>query len=113
MEDAMSNHTGPRRGGWRQPVTVVDVVELHGPLDGVVHLPLRVYSSGMGPAEAFDLADEAQRIALYQIVLSDGDEDALRSYINGAELRRLWPRLWLSPHVRRAWEPQLAGAAAS
>ncbi|MGH3366210.1 MAG: hypothetical protein ACRDOY_03310 [Nocardioidaceae bacterium] len=109
----MSTHTGPRQGGWQQPVAVVDLDELHGPVEGTVQLPLRVYSSGLGPSETFDLADPGQRMALYQIVLSSGDEDALRRYINGAELRRLWPRLWLSPHVRRAWQPHISNAAAS
>ncbi len=42
---------GPRRGGWRRPVSLpADLAELRGPLTGVVRLPLGVYASGQGPA---------------------------------------------------------------
>lgn len=104
---------GPREGGWRRPVAVPDdLVALRGPLTGKVRLPLRVYSSGAGPGRAFDLADEAERVEVYQIVLAEGGLADVCRYLDGAELLRLWPRLWLPPHVRRAWEP-LLGAAAS
>jgi hypothetical protein len=40
---------GPRRGGWRRPVSLpADLAELRGALTGVVRLPLRVYASGQG-----------------------------------------------------------------
>jgi len=40
---------GPRRGGWRRPVSLpADLAELRGPLTGVVRLPLGVYASGQG-----------------------------------------------------------------
>jgi hypothetical protein len=97
----------------QRPVAVsLDLAELRGSLTGMVRLPLQVYSSGAGPRRVFDLADEAERIELYQIVLTDGRTEDVCAYLNEHELRRLWPRLWLPPHVRRAWHPHL-GAAAS
>lgn len=97
---------GSRRGGWQRPVAVPpDLAGLRGSLTGMVRLPLRVYSSGAGPHRVFDLADEAERIELYQIVLTDGSTEDICAHLNEHGLRRLWPRLWLPPHVRRAWQP--------
>ncbi|MBA2768235.1 MAG: transcriptional regulator [Sporichthyaceae bacterium] len=78
-----------------------------------MRLPLSVYSSGLGPDRVFDLADERERIELYQIVLTDGTEDDVCRYIDRHELQRLWPRLWLPDHVRAAWAPHLGLAAPS
>ena len=88
------------------------LAELRGPLTGVVQLPLRVYASGQGPARSFDLSNEAERIELYEIVLTDGTAEDVCHYVNREELLRLWPRLWLPAHVRQVWEPRL-GAVAS
>jgi hypothetical protein len=85
--------------------------ELRGPLTGLVRLPLRVYASGQGPGRAFDLANDAERAEMYQVVLTDGTTEDVCRYVNREELLRLWPRLWLAPHVRQAWEPRLGPAA--
>jgi hypothetical protein len=104
--------SGPRRGGWRRPVSLpADLAELRGPLTGMVQLPLRVYASGQGPARSFDLSNEAERIELYEIVLTDGTAEDVCHYVNREELLRLWPRLWLPPHVRHVWEPRLGVVA--
>lgn len=102
---------GPRRGGWRRPVSVpADLACLRGPLAGQVRLPLSVYLSGRGPDRVFDLGDERERVELYQIVLTEGTEDDVCRYIDRGELERLWPRLWLPEHVREAWESRLTVA---
>ncbi len=99
-----------RTGGWSRPVfSIVDLEQMHGPLSGLVHLPLAVYSSGAGPAEQFDFADPDDRRAAYQIVLTSGDADDAARLLDAGELLRLWPSMWLPAHVRRAWEPHLAG----
>jgi hypothetical protein len=104
---------GPRRGGWQRPVSLpADLAELRGPLTGMVRLPLSIYASGQGPARRFDLSNEAERIELYEIVLTDGTAEDVCRYIDREELLRLWPRLWLPPHVRQVWAPRL-GAVAS
>jgi hypothetical protein len=103
----------PRRGGWRRPVSLpAGLAELRGPLTGIVRLPLRVYASGQGPARSFNLSNEAERIELYEIVLTEGTAEDVCHYVNPEELLRLWSRLWLPPHVRQVWEPRL-GAVAS
>ena len=50
---------------------------------------------------------------LYEVVLTEGTVNDVRSYVNATELLRLWSVLWLSPHVRRAWEPLIAAATAA
>lgn len=104
---------GPRREGWQRPVAVPDDLSaLHGPTTGRVRLPLHVYSSGMGPGREFDLSVGAEQAELYQIVLTEGRLVDVCRFINAEALLRLWPALWLSPHVRAAWGP-LLGAVAS
>jgi hypothetical protein len=103
---------GPRRGSWRRPVSLpADLTQLRGPLTGMVRLPLRIYASGHGPARSFDLSNEAERIVLYEIVLTDGTAEDVCRYLNYEELLRVWPRLWLPPYVRQVWEPRLGDVA--
>ncbi len=89
--------------------SIVDLEQMHGPLSGLVHLPLTVHSSGVGPAEQFDFADPNDRRAAYQIVPTSGDADDAARLLDARELLRLWPSMWLPAHVRQAWEPHLAG----
>ena len=84
-----------------------DLDRLHGGLAGEVRLPLGLYSSGQGPDRVFDLGQEAERIELYEIVLTNGAEDDVCRYVDRRQLVRLWARLWLPDHVRRAWKPRL------
>ena len=85
--------------------------ELAGPLSGEVGLPLHVFWSGADPGSArWDLADPAARRSLYEIVLQLGGLDELRSLVNGAELVRLWPTLFLPPWIRDGWSKLIASA---
>jgi hypothetical protein len=77
----------------------------------MVELPLRIYASGQGPARSFDLSNEAERIELYEIALTDGTAEDVYRYINREELLGLWRRLWLTPRVRQVWEPRLGVVA--
>lgn len=89
---------------WQRPVAVpTSLDELRGHLEGTVRLPIEVHSSGAGPTEPFDLADPAMRAAMYQLLLRQGRLVDLQQFINGAELRRMWPQLWLPAWVREAW----------
>jgi hypothetical protein len=81
------------------------------PADRGVRLPLGVYASGQGPARRFDMTNEAERIEVYEIALTDGTAGDVCRYVNREELLRLWPRLWLPPHVRQVWEPRLGVVA--
>jgi len=98
-----------RTHGWVRPYAVPpDLAGLRGPKDGVVRLPLSVYSSGAGTGREFDLVEDAQRIELYQVVLTCGTVQDQNRYLDAGQLRRLWPRLWLPAALRAAWEPLLA-----
>jgi hypothetical protein len=107
-----SSDAQPTRPGWRcDPVLPASLGELAGPLSGEVGLPLHVFWSGEDPgAVRWDLADADARRSLYEIVLQQGGLDELRSLVNGAELVRLWPALFLPPWVRAAWSELIASA---
>jgi hypothetical protein len=97
---------------WSAPVEVPDDLSaLRGPTTGIVQLPLSVYSSGAGPDRQFNLDDERERIALYEIVLTNGTAAQISRFLNVNELLRLWPKLWLPPHVHRAWGDRIPIAA--
>jgi hypothetical protein len=46
-------------------------------------------------------------------VLREGTLDDVRTLVNGAELVRLWDRLFLPGHLRRAWQPLIDAARAA
>jgi hypothetical protein len=73
---------------------------------GVVTLPLRVQWSGR--PRRYDLSDRRQRALVYELVLTEGTGDDVRSFIDVDELVRLWNDLVLPAHVRRAWSEWLA-----
>lgn len=103
-----------RERGWERPVAVpASFDDLHGALDGLVTLPVRLSWSGPADRRALDLSNEHDRRMLYETVLTEGTVDDVRNYVNAGELLRLWNALWLSPHVRRAWEPLIAAASAA
>ena len=60
----------------------------------------------------FDLDDAYQLCRVYEIVLREAIRfDELRTWIEVATLRRIWPELYLPRGVRQAWEqrhPDLA-----
>jgi hypothetical protein len=94
---------------------ITDLADLRGPAHGTVTLPLRLYWSG--PSPAFNLDDTELCRWLYEIVLREAvDAEELTTYLNGDKLVEVWPRLFLAPGVRRAWEehhPVLRAAAPS
>ena len=75
---------------------------------GEVQLPIHIWWSE--PKRVFDLRSPTDRIRLYELVLSEGDEADVRFYIRFDDLRTLWRQLFLPRHVREAWQreyPQL------
>ncbi|GAA5169032.1 hypothetical protein GCM10023321_64000 [Pseudonocardia eucalypti] len=100
------------RPGWVRDVPIPHALaELSGPLRGSVGLPARVFWSGPDPrAVRWNLADPQRRRDLYEIVLVEGTLDDIRELVNGAELVRLWDRMYLPPWVRAAWRPLIDAA---
>ncbi|WBB62557.1 hypothetical protein O7599_08500 [Streptomyces sp. WMMC500] len=87
--------------------------DLHGPIQGVVELPLHMAWSGM---TSYDLSNPRQRMGLYRTVLHEGLREDLPRYLNQDLLLRLWPvlRTLVGRTVRTVWEdafPQLASRA--
>jgi hypothetical protein len=54
------------------------------------------------PDRVFSLADRTDRSRLHEMVLSEGQPEDIRSYIDGTLLRALWPALVLPQTVRCA-----------
>ena len=80
--------------------------ELRGPLEGVVTMPGRLFwlSPDLRRVQ-WDLSDRDRRRAFYEIVLVKGTIDDVRGFVNGPELMRLWPDMYLPPWIREAWRP--------
>ncbi|MEU3546944.1 hypothetical protein [Streptomyces longwoodensis] len=84
--------------------------ELHGPVRGVVELPLHIAWSGM---TAYDLGKPRQRMGLYRTALHEGLREDLPQYLNRDLLLQMWPvlRTLVGRTVRSVWEdafPELA-----
>ena len=71
-----------------------------------VTLPLHLNWSE--PGRAFDLRDRRQRARVYEVVLREGTEPDVLTYVDGVLLLDLWPDLVLPRNVRAAWEPVIA-----
>ena len=83
---------------------------LHGPVEGLVELPQRLFWSGA--ERVFDLSDPDRLLEMYEVVFDAARTEAdLAEYLNREVLARVWPELTLAPRVQRAWEaahPELA-----
>ena len=85
--------------------------EFYGPAAGVVELPIWLCWSG---DPVFDVADPAQRLALYTTLIGDGKRGDLARWINWALLTSDWPKIrrLTSRELITSWEtvlPVLAG----
>ena len=99
VTSAPSGQLGPDSRPVAAPDDVADpaIEKAHGK----VELPLTVRWSG--PPRAYDLADRADRMRVYEQVLREGTDDDVRRYIDVDELLALWDELVLPARVRRAW----------
>jgi hypothetical protein len=86
---------------------------LHGPVEGLVELPQRLFWSGSD--RVFDLSDPDRLLEMYEDVFDAARTEAdLAEYLNREVLAQVWPDLALAPRVRRAWEathPELVPGA--
>jgi hypothetical protein len=97
----------------RHVVVAPDLTALCGPLVGRWQLPLHLDASARA---TFDFALAADREQAYQLVLLEAGSIAdLEQWLDGDELLRLWPDLYLPRVVRAAWQdrhPALARVGA-
>lgn len=87
---------------WRRPAIPDDLDDASiVQAAGVVELPLPVQWSGR---RSYDLTDRSDRARVYEVVLREGTEDDVRSFVRLDQLEELWDELLLPAHVRAAWE---------
>lgn len=91
--------------GWRYedhiPYATPDSLDdLRGPLSGLVEVGGHIDTS-MRPI--YDLADPADRWALYPAVIRSGTKDEQVSLLNRDALMNLWPTMRLPQRCRRIW----------
>jgi hypothetical protein len=93
--------------GGRLPEQLAD---LHGPASGVIVLPRHLSWPGM---REFDVTDAVIRRSMYGIVLTQGQRNDVKRFLNPALLRQDWPLLAasLDPRLRR-WCERRFGLAA-
>ncbi len=75
---------------------------------GLIELPIHIWWSE--PTRTFDMGSDKDRRRVYELVLTEGDEDDVRFYVQFDDLKVDWLVLFLPQHVRSAWEskyPQL------
>jgi hypothetical protein len=81
--------------------------DLHGPARGVIVLPRHLSWPGM---REFDVTDDSTRRSMYGIVLTQGQRNDVKRFLNPALLRQDWPHLrtLLDPKLRRWCERRFA-----
>ena len=67
-------------------------------------LPIHIAWSGQGE---YDLDDPRGRAHVYELVMTEGNEDDVRTYIDLDVLLTMWDTMWLAPHVREQWAAHL------
>jgi hypothetical protein len=89
----------------RRAIVVLDLADLHGPVDGVIELPLRLFWSSSD--HTFDLGDPNMLREVYETVLREASRpEDLTSHLNYRTLVAVWQQLHLPRGVRRAWQEQ-------
>jgi transcriptional regulator with XRE-family HTH domain len=68
-----------------------------------VELPLSVNWSE--PGRAFRLSDRGDRALVYELVLTEGNEEEFLRYVDGTLLVDVWDEIVLPRVVRAAWAP--------
>ena len=90
---------------WR-PVEIPDDLGDHPAAvrTGRVTLPNHIAWSGQGE---YDLDDAQHRMRMYELVMTEGNEDDVRTYVDLEVLLGMWDTMWLAPRVREQWAASL------
>jgi hypothetical protein len=88
------------------------IEDLRGPSGGVIVLPRHLSWPGM---REFDITDAGPRRSMYGIVLTQGQRNDVKRFLNPALLRQDWPvlRAALDPPLRRWCERRFGLPAAA
>ncbi len=68
-------------------------------------MTLPKHVSWSGPQKTWDLADRAQRLLAYQLLLAEGEPLEIAAFVDGSLLIDLWGELFLPVEIRTAWQP--------
>jgi hypothetical protein len=87
------------------------IEDLRGPARGVIVLPRHLSWPGM---REFDVTDDATRRSMYGIVLTQGQRNDVKRFLNPGLLAADWPLISpaLDPRLRRWCERRFARASA-
>ncbi|MDZ7577194.1 MAG: helix-turn-helix transcriptional regulator [Candidatus Nanopelagicales bacterium] len=69
----------------------------------VAKVKLPIHLNWSDPERIFDLSDRHDRARVYEIVIREGRDEDISTYIDGALLVDLWEDLVLPTDVRMAW----------
>ena len=102
-------HYGEHRPYPDPPARLAD---LTGPTEGTIDLPVTI---DWGPKRSYDMAVDADRRVVYELVLQEAaSTEQISQYVNGEALAEVWQQLWLPGRIRSTWEerlPELGHAA--
>jgi hypothetical protein len=97
----------------RRAVEVPALDDLHGPHEGTLTVPRRLYWSGDEHCGTVDLSDENQVALAYESIIDAARfTGELTAYLNAGLLARVWPTLGTGRARRQAWESRNPSLAA-
>ena len=99
-----TTHPGARG----EPYVVPDRLWRLDLADAVATVVLPRHLHWSGPSRAYKLSERRDRARVYEIVLREGTEADLLTYLDGALLVDLWDDLVLPVQLRGAWNPLVA-----
>ena len=89
----------------RRAVEAPALMNLHGPHDGTLVVPRRLYWSGGADCGQVDLANEDEIALAYESIIEAARTTAdLMEHLNAQLLIRVWPTLGIAPARREAWQ---------
>jgi len=71
--------------------------------DALAHVTLPGHLHWSGPSRTYELSDRSDRARVYEIVLREGTEADMLTYMDGALLVDVWTELVLPAPLRIAW----------
>ena len=71
--------------------------------DALAHVTLPGHLHWSGPSRTYELSDRSDRARVYEIVLREGTETDMLTYMDGALLVDVWAELVLPAPLRIAW----------
>ena len=103
VSESVEGPPWPRRGFAVRPVAVPPDVDDPGLVkaSGVVVLPRHVRWSD--PPRSYDLTDRKDLLSAYEQVMSEGDDNDVRRFVDVDVVLELWDDMVLPERVRRAW----------